>query len=206
MNEKTSGVPDHVTRTLGREAQRNNIMAARVIADIVKTTLGPKGMDKMLVDSAGNITITNDGVTILEEMELDHPAAKLIVDIAKTQEHEVGDGTTTVAMLAGSLLEEAEKLLDRRIHPTVIIRGYERSASMALLLAKEISKEADSKEVLKKIAMTAMTGKGAEGHKEKFAELIVEAVDKVANRREIDLSDIKIVKVLGEGAEKSEAC
>ena len=204
MNEKTSGVPDHVTRTLGREAQRNNILAARVIADIVKTTLGPKGMDKMLVDSAGNIIITNDGVTILEEMELDHPAAKLIVDIAKTQEHEVGDGTTTVAMLAGSLLEEAEKLLDRRIHPTVIIRGYERSAAMALLLAKEISKEADSKEVLKKIAMTAMTGKGAEGHKEKFAELIVEAVDKVANRREIDLSDIKIVKVLGEGAEKSE--
>src|SRR3990167_982765 len=115
-------LPENVSRTLGKDAQRNNIMAAKVVADIVKTTLGPKGMDKMLVDSSGNIIVTNDGVTILEEMEIDHPAAKMIVEIAKTQESEVGDGTTTAALLAGKLLENAEKLLDRKIHPTVIDR------------------------------------------------------------------------------------
>src|SRR3989344_7261935 len=102
-------LPEHVSRTIGKDAQRNNILAAKIVADIVKTTLGPKGMDKMLVNSAGEIIVTNDGVTILNEMEIDHPAAKMIVEIAKTQENEVGDGTTTVAMLAGKLLENAEK-------------------------------------------------------------------------------------------------
>src|SRR3990167_9096284 len=118
-------LPENVSRTLGRDAQRNNILAAKIVADIVKTTLGPKGMDKMLVDSTGNIVVTNDGVTILEEIQLEHPAAKMIAEIAKTQEREVGDGTTTVAMLAGKLLENAEKLLDRKIHPTIIARGYD---------------------------------------------------------------------------------
>src|SRR3990172_11481636 len=120
-------LPENVSRTLGRDAQRNNILAAKIVADIVKTTLGPKGMDKMLVDSEGNITVTNDGVTILEEMEIDHPAAKMMVEIAKTQEKEVGDGTTTVALLAGKLLEGAEGLLEKKIHPTVIIEGYRLS-------------------------------------------------------------------------------
>src|SRR3989338_7842811 len=113
-------MPENVQRTLGRDAQRNNILAAKIVADCIKTTLGPKGMDKMLVDSSGNIVITNDGVTILREMEIEHPAAKMMVDIAKTQENEVGDGTTTAVMLAGKLLENAEKLLDMKIHPTVI--------------------------------------------------------------------------------------
>src|SRR5436190_20262198 len=116
-------MPENVTRTIGRDAQRTNILAAKVVADIIKTTLGPKGMDKMLVDSTGNIIVTNDGVTILEEMEIDHPAAKMLVEIAKTQETEVGDGTTTVVLLAGKLLENAEKMLDKKIHPTVITKG-----------------------------------------------------------------------------------
>ena len=123
--------PENVQRTLGRDAQRNNILAAKIVAETVKTTLGPKGMDKMLVDATGNIIITNDGVTILQEMEIEHPAAKMLVDIAKTQENEVGDGTTTAVMLAGKFLENAEKLLDMKIHPTVIIKGYNRRQKYA---------------------------------------------------------------------------
>src|SRR3989338_7284960 len=136
MDEKQYAMPENVSRTIGREAQRNNILAARVVADIVKTTLGPKGMDKMLVDSAGNIIVTNDGVTILEEMELDHPAARMMVEIAKTQESEVGDGTTTAALLAGKLLEYAEALLDKKIHPTVIAKGYRLAAAKALEIGR----------------------------------------------------------------------
>ena len=129
MTEKSSDyvIPDNVSRTMGRDAQRNNIMAAKIVADIVKTTLGPKGMDKMLVDSTGNVIVTNDGVTILEEMEIEHPAAKMMVDIAKTQELEVGDGTTSAVLIAGKLLENAETLLDKKIHPTIIIKGYEKA-------------------------------------------------------------------------------
>ena len=117
-------LPESTERTMGKDAQRNNILAAKLVSDAVKTTLGPKGMDKMLVDSVGDITVTNDGVTILDEMEIEHPAAKMMVEIAKTQETEVGDGTTTAVMLAGKLLENAEKLLDMKIHPTVITKGY----------------------------------------------------------------------------------
>ncbi len=197
-------LPEGVSRTVGRDAQRNNILAARVIAEVVKTTLGPKGMDKMLVDSAGNIVVTNDGVTILNEMEIEHPAAKLIADIAKTQEEEVGDGTTTVAMLAGQLLENAEKLLDRRIHPSVIVRGYGLASEKALAILKEISFQVEDRRVLKQIAMTAMTGKGAEGNRERFAELIVSAVDRIADKRAVNLEDIKIQKIKGESFENSE--
>ena len=197
-------MPDNVSRTLGRDAQRNNILAAKIIADIVKTTLGPRGMDKMLVDSTGDFIVTNDGVTILEEMEIDHPAAKMIVEIAKTQEREVGDGTTTVAMLTGKLLENAEKLLDKRIHPTVIVRGYRAAAEKALNSLKDISFPVDSNDVLKKIAMTAMTGKGAEGNREKFAEIIIAAVNQVGKGKEIDIDNIKIEKLKGDSMEKSE--
>src|SRR3989344_9640 len=164
---------ENVSRTMGREAQRNNILAAKIVADIVKTTLGPKGMDKMLVDSEGNITVTNDGVTILEEMEIDHPAAKMMVEIAKTQEKEVGDGTTTVALLAGKLLENAEGLLEKKIHPTLIVEGYRLASEKSIDILKEISKPLESIELLKRIAMTAMTGKGAEGDKEHLGEIIV---------------------------------
>ena len=155
-------------RILGRDAQRNNILAARVIAETVKTTLGPKGMDKMLVDRAGSAVVTNDGVTILTEMEIEHPAAKMIVDIAKTQEKEVGDGTTTAVMLAGKFLENAEKLLDQKIHPTIITRGYRWAEEQSQKILQELAIEIDSEEELAKVASTAMTGKGAEYLKEKF--------------------------------------
>lgn len=204
MNEKQQPyvVPEHVSRTLGKDAQRNNILAARIIADIVKTTLGPKGMDKMLVDSAGNITVTNDGVTILQEMEIDHPAAKLIIEVARSQEQEVGDGTTTAALLSGKLLEHAEKLLDRRIHPTTIIKGYRLAAEKAKIFLNELAVRV-SEPLLKQIAMTSMTGKGAEGNREAFAEIIVNAVKRVAHGG-IDSEAIKLVKQYGEAAEKSE--
>jgi archaeal chaperonin len=197
-------LPENVQRTLGRDAQRNNILAAKIVSDVVKTTLGPKGMDKMLVDSTGNIVVTNDGVTILSEMEIDHPAAKMIVDIAKTQDSEVGDGTTTVTMLAGKLLENAEKLLDKKIHPTVVVRGYKLASEKAKEILNAISSPVDSAEVLKKIARTAMTGKGAEGHRDKFSDLIVEAVNTVGEGRKVDLGAVKIEKMKGDEVGDSE--
>lgn len=197
-------LPENVSRTIGKDAQRNNILAAKIIADIVKTTLGPKGMDKMLVDSAGNIIVTNDGVTILEEIQLDHPAAKMIAEIAKTQESEVGDGTTTVVMLAGKLLENAERLLDKKIHPTVIIKGYRLAAEQAKLILNEISVPVNDKQILKQIAMTAMTGKGAESNREHLADLIVASIDTVATGKEIDMDSIKIVKQKGKSIADSE--
>lgn len=194
-------MPEDIQRLMGRDAQRNNIMAAKLVSDIVKTTLGPKGMDKMLVSPSGDIIVTNDGVTILDEMQIEHPAAKMIVDIARTQESEVGDGTTTAVMLAGRLLENAEKLLDRKIHPTVITKGYRLASDKAQEILKDISLRItpDDKVVLKQIAMTAMTGKGAEDSKEKFSEILVEAVSQVAVGNKVDLDNIKIQKVKGEG-------
>ena len=206
-NRNAYGMPENVQRTLGRDAQRNNIMAAKIVADCVKTTLGPKGMDKMLVDSAGNIVITNDGVTILREMEIEHPAAKMMVDIAKTQENEVVDGTTTAVMLAGKLLENAERLLDMKIHPTVIIKGYKLAAKEAeKILLNEISVKSDSVSdlVLRYIAMTAMTGKGAENDKEKLADIIVKAIKKVSEGKKVILEDITIEKCKGKAVEDSE--
>ena len=197
-------MPENVSRTVGKDAQRNNILAAKLVADIVKTTLGPKGMDKMLVDRSGNIIITNDGVTILEEMELDHPAAKMMVEIAKTQESEVGDGTTTAALLAGKLLEYAEHLLDRRIHPTVIVNGYRLAAAKALEVLQKQSVPLRDISILHHIAMTAMTGKGAESNKEHLASLIVKAVQHVTSKNEPSLQDITIEKVKGERIGESE--
>lgn len=206
MNEKQPVyiLPENVSRTLGKDAQRNNILAAKVVADIVKTTLGPKGMDKMLVDSAGNIIITNDGVTILEEMEIEHPAAKMLVEIAKTQEREVGDGTTTAALFAGKLLENAEKLLDKNVHPTIIVKGYRMAAEKAIQIANEIAVSLKDRYVLEQIAQTAMTGKGAEGNKERLAEIIVNAVDQVASGKDVLIDDIKIEKIKGESINESE--
>jgi thermosome len=199
-------MPENVQRTLGRDAQRNNILAAKIVADTVKTTLGPKGMDKMLVDSMGNIVITNDGVTILQEMEIEHPAAKMMVDIAKTQDKEVGDGTTTAVMLAGKLLENAEKLLDMKIHPTVIIKGYKIASKEAERILQEIAIKSDnvSDTVLKYIAMTAMTGKGAEYDKEKLSDIIVKAIRRVSENKNVNLDDIKIEKSKGKGVEDSQ--
>ncbi len=190
-------------RTIGKDAQRNNILAAKVISEAIKTTLGPRGMDKMMVDRSGGVIITNDGATILDEMEIEHPAAKMIVEIAKTQEEEVGDGTTTSVMLAGRLLENAEKLLDRKIHPTVITKGYRWAANKALKFLEELSTEIDTEEDLEKITHTAMTGKGVEYVKEKLGEIVVGAVKIVAEGRSFDKSDIRIQKRKGQEVEKS---
>ena len=206
--ERQSGyiMPENTQRTMGRDAQRNNILAAKIVADCVKTTLGPKGMDKMLVDRTGNIVITNDGVTILQEMEIEHPAAKMMVDIAKTQENEVGDGTTTAVMLAGKLLENAEKLLDMKIHPTVIIKGYRLASKEAERILNDLAVKSDnvSDTVLRYIAMTAMTGKGAENDKEKLADIVVKAVRKVSDGKSINLDDVKIEKSKGRAVEDSQ--
>ena len=197
-------VADEGSRVLGRDAQRNNILAARVVSETVKTTLGPRGMDKMLVDRVGNVVVTNDGVTILDEMEIEHPAAKMVVEIAKTQEKEVGDGTTTAVMLAGKFLENAEKLLDMKIHPTIIVRGYRWAEKKVQEILSDLAVEIGSREELVKIASTAMTGKGVEYLREKFAEIIVNAVDVVAEDGRVNLEDIRIEKQKGGSIEDSE--
>ncbi len=203
LSEKTQ-------RLVGRDAQRTNILAARVIAEAVKTTLGPRGMDKMLVDSLGDIVVTNDGVTILKEMDVEHPAAKMMVEIAKTQEDEVGDGTTTAVVLAGELLKKAEELLDQDVHPTIIANGYRMAAEKAKEILKEIAREisVEDEEILKKIAVTSMTGKGAEKAKEYLADLVVKAVKAVAekdgDRYIVDLDHIKLEKKEGGGIEDTE--
>src|SRR3989344_5390581 len=163
-------LPEGTQRSVGRDAQRTNIMAAKIVAETVRTTLGPKGMDKMIVDSIGDVTVTNDGVTILEEMQIEHPSAKMIVEVAKTQEAEVGDGTTTAVVIAGELLKNAENLLDKNVHPAVISRGYRLAADKALELLNDMAEKitTNSEDILNKIAMTAMTGKGAEYSKERL--------------------------------------
>lgn len=199
-------MPEDVQRLLGKDAQRSNITAAKMVSEVVKTTLGPKGMDKMLVSPTDDIVVTNDGVTILEEMQIEHPAAKMMVEIARTQESEVGDGTTTAVMLAGKLLENAETLLDKKIHPTVITKGYriasEKSEEILGELALKITP--GDEEVLKQIAMTAMTGKGAEDSKESFAEIIVKAVKQIENNGNFNIDDIKIEKAKGDSIKDTE--
>lgn len=197
-------------RSRGREAQSNNIMAAKAVANAVRTTLGPKGMDKMLVDSLGDVVITNDGVTILREMDIEHPAAKMIVEVAKTQDDEVGDGTTTAAVLAGELLKVAEDLLDQDVHSTIIASGYRMAADKTSEILKtiQISVTEDDEETLVKIASTAMTGKGAESSKEKLSRLVVKAVKSVvemeAGKKVVDIDNIKIEKKVGASIEESE--
>ena len=187
-------LPEGTNRFLGRDAQRMNILAGKVLAETVRTTLGPKGMDKMLVDSLGDIVVTNDGVTILKEMDIEHPAAKMLVEVAKTQEDEVGDGTTTAVIIAGELLKKAEGLLDQDIHPTIIAMGYRQAAEKAQEILNVISIDADDRETLLKVAMTAMTGKGTEKAREPLAKLVVTAVKQVEEDKEIDSDHIKIDK------------
>ena len=199
-------LPEGTQRTFGRDAQRNNIMAAKLVAETVRTTLGPKGMDKMIVDSLGDVTVTNDGVTILEEMNIEHPAAKMIVEVAKTQEDEIGDGTTTAVVLAGELLKNAEELLDKDVHPAVISRGYRLAEAKAQEILNEMAEKItpDNEEVLKKIAQTAMTGKGAEYSKDTLATLAVKAVKMVEEDGYVDKENIKIEKRTGGSVEDSE--
>jgi len=205
-NKPITLMPEDIQRIIGKDAQRNNIAAAKLVAEIVKTTLGPRGMDKMLVSPLDDIIITNDGATILSEMQIEHPAAKMMVEIAKTQESEVGDGTTSAVMIAGKLLENAEKLLDKKIHPIVIVKGYRIAAEKAQDILKELSMEVDHKDefVLKQIAMTAMTGKGAEDSKENLSDIVVKAVNQIEENGFVDLDNIKIEKARGEGIGDSE--
>jgi thermosome len=191
-------------RSGGRDVQRNNIMAARTIAEAVKSALGPKGMDKMLVDGSGDVTITSDGRTILDRMNIEHPAAKMMVDVAKTQDAEVGDGTTTSVLLAGELLGKAEDLINKGFHPTVIVEGYSKAADKALETLESIAipvKPAE-KEFLKEIAATSMASKLVAEKKEQLAEIAVEAVlsvaQKVGEDYLVDLDDITIEKKPGE--------
>lgn len=199
-------LPEDTKRTTGREAQRNNIAAAKAVAQTVRTTLGPKGMDKMIVDAAGEVIVTNDGVTILEEMQVEHPAAKMVVEIAKTQENIVGDGTTTAVVIAGELLKKAEDLLDQEIHPTVLAKGYRMAEAQAQQILKRLGEHVSltNEGLLKNIAITAMTGKGAETNKDFLAELILQAVKTVADKGKLHLDDIKVETIVGEGVEKSE--
>jgi len=204
------GVPvlilkEGTSRTFGKEAQRVNIMAARAVAEIVRSSLGPRGMDKMLVDSLGDITITNDGATILEEMDVQHPAAKMMVEVAKSQDKEVGDGTTTAVVLAGELLKEAESLLEKNIHPTVIIGGFKKAVEKAKEVLEKIaiSVSIDDEEALRKIAMTSMSGKVVAVAKEHLADIAVKAVKQIAEERDgklfADIDQIQIIKKKGGG-------
>ncbi|HJJ42791.1 MAG TPA: thermosome subunit alpha [Methanocorpusculum sp.] len=194
-------------RTRGRDAQSMNIAAAKAVAGAVRSTLGPKGMDKMLVDTIGDVVITNDGVTILKEMDIEHPAAKMMVEIAKTQDDEVGDGTTTAVVIAGELLKKAEELLEMDIHPTVITLGYRQAAEKAqeLLKAMAIDVKAKDTALLAKIAGTAMTGKNAESSKDKLCDLIVRAITLVADADgTVDTENVKVEKRVGGSIDESE--
>ncbi len=190
-------------RETGREAMRNNIAAARAIAEAVRSTLGPRGMDKMLVDSLGDVVITNDGVTILKEIDVEHPAAKMMVEVAKTQDSEVGDGTTTAVVLAGELLKNAEELIDQNVHPTVIATGYRMAAEKAKAILDEIAKpiSVDDEELLKKIAATALSSKSASMAKELLSDIAVKAVKRVAEqingKWRVDVDAIQIIKKQG---------
>ena len=194
---------DGASQTKGREAQRNNISAAKIIADIVRTSLGPRGMDKMLVDSLGDMTITNDGATILKEIDVQHPAAKMLVEIAKSTDNEVGDGTTSVVVLAGALLEQAASLLQQDVHPTVIVDGYRKAANKAKEYIKDIADEvtADDKPTLLKIARTSMQTKMIRKDSDKLGDMVVNAVLSVAEKNDsnytVDIDDIKVEKKTG---------
>lgn len=198
-------------RSKGKDAQFNNIAAATAIADAVRSSLGPRGMDKMLVDSMGDVVITNDGVTILKEMDVQHPAAKMLVEVAKTQDAEVGDGTTTSVIISGELLKKATDLIDANVHPTIITAGYRLANEKAQEILKGISKKVtiDDDELLMKIAQVSMISKQVSAYKEFFAKMVVDAVKTIVDKSEdgkytADLKNIQTVKKAGASMEKSE--
>ncbi len=198
------------SRSRGREAQRSNIMAAKVLAETVRSTIGPKGMDKMLVAGMGDIVITNDGATIMKEMDVQNPAAKMLVEVAKTQDSEVGDGTTTAVVLAGELLAGAEALLDKDIHPNVIIDGYRNAAEKAQEILDKIAVniKPDDQERLRQIAITSLNTKGIFGSQTRFADLALDAVRQVMEKRDgkitADIDLIKVMKKHGQSLDESE--
>jgi len=199
MSEESQRVKD-------QDAQNYNISAARAVSEAVRSTLGPKGMDKMLVDSMGDVTITNDGVTILQEMDIDNPTAEMIIEVAETQEDEAGDGTTTAVAIAGELLKNAEDLLEQDIHPTAIIRGFHLASEQAREEVNEVAEDvdADDEELLRSVAETSMTGKGAELNKEHLSQLIVDAVSAVTVDDTVDLEFLNIETQTGRSAGESE--
>jgi len=187
----------------GKEAQRNNIAAAKLISEIVKSSLGPRGMDKMLVDSLGDVTITNDGATMLKEIDVQHPAAKMLVEVSKTTDNEVGDGTTSAVVLAGALLEKAEELLDKDVHPTVIVDGYSKAARKAMEALEDVAEKVtpDNREWLVKVARTSMQTKLVFKEAEQLAELVVDAMLAVAEKADrayrVDIDNVKVEKKPG---------
>ena len=195
------------TESKDKDAQRNNITAAKLVAEMVKSSLGPRGMDKMLVDTLGDVTITNDGATILKEIDVQHPAAKMMVEITKSVDNEVGDGTTSVVVLAGSLLEKAEELINNKVHPTVVVDGYRKSAEKAIELLKQAAEKIDptDKNHLKKIAITSMASKLTANNSRELSDLIVEAILSALEnptgedkKFKIDIDNIKVEKKAGE--------
>jgi len=215
LTQTQSGQPvlilkEGTSRSRGREAQRNNIMAAKVIAEAIRSTLGPRGMDKMLVSGIGDITITNDGAAILGEMDVEHPAAKMIVEVAKTQDDMVGDGTTTAVVLSGELLKEAEELLEQNIHPTLIVSGYRKAVQRAMEVLDKmgIAVDLDDRETLKKVARTAMGSKAVGTAREHFADIAVDAVKLIAEKRGenwvVDIDNVQIVKKEGKSLQDTQ--
>jgi thermosome len=198
------------TRSRGKEAQRNNIMAARVVGEVLKTTLGPRGMDKMLVDSLGDITITNDGAAILNEIDVEHPAAKMMVEIAKTQDDMVGDGTTTTVVLASELLKKAEELLDQNIHPTLLVSGYRKAAQKAIEIIEKVAVpvDIDDRKMMLKVALTSMSSKAVGAARDHLAEIAIDAVRQIAEQRGdkmiADIDNIQLVKKTGKSLLETE--
>ncbi|MEM0368234.1 MAG: thermosome subunit beta [Desulfurococcaceae archaeon] len=208
MAAEPTGIPvlilkEGTQRTAGRDALRVSIMAARAVAEMVKTTYGPKGMDKMLVDALGDVTITNDGATILDKAEIQHPAAKMLVHVAKSQDAEVGDGTKRAVIIAGELLKQAEDLLNKNIHPTVIVSGFRKAMEEALRVLDQIAIPIDinDDEILRKAARTSLTSKAVHDARDYFADIAVKAVKQVAELRGdkiyIDIDNIQIIKKYG---------
>ena len=202
------GVPvlilkEGATQTKGRDAQKNNITAAKLIAEVVASSLGPRGMDKMLVDSLGDVTITNDGATILKEIDVQHPAAKMMVEISKATDNEVGDGTTSVVVLAGALIEKAEELISKDVHPTIIVDGYRKSAIKAIEILSNLAQKIDGgdKSQLVRIARTSMQTKLVSKESNELAELVVSAAlqvsEKFDSKYKVDIEDVKVEKKAG---------
>jgi thermosome len=209
-NQPVIVLKEDTKRSRGRDARRSNMMAGQIVAEVLKTTLGPRGMDKMLVDGLGDITITSDGAKVLEEIDVQHPAAKMIIEVAKTQDKEVGDGTTTSVIFAGELLKKADELLEQEIHPSIVISGYAKAADKALEVLNKVAipVELDDRETLLKLASTSMRSKTVSNDREHLAEVVVDAVKQIVEKRgsEViaDVDNIQIVKKEGKSLKETE--
>ena len=196
-NQPVIVLKEGTERSKDKEAQFNNISAAKAVADAVRSTLGPKGMDKMLVNTIGDVVITNDGVTILKEIDVQHPAAKMVVEVAKTQDTECGDGTTSSVVIAGELLKQSEELINANVHPTVITNGYKMAAQKAVEVLNEIAVDAKDDKILKQVAATALTGKSVGEEEDALADIVVKACKSVEEDGVVDTKNIRIEKKVG---------